>query len=93
MKPSPANSDQVVSVLFRCLLNDMYHQVMGARLVDPSFSPTLLPQICGRRTSLPEEGLNGQKVWERRTRGMEMTSGSPLGQEDIKWEFPDFDST
>jgi len=52
-----------------------------------------LPQICGRRTSLPEKGQNGQKVWEWRTRGMEMTSGSPLGQEDIKREFPDFDFT
>ena len=74
-------------------MNEYYHQVMRAWLVDPSFSPTLLPQICGRRTSLPEKGQNGQKVWERRTRGMEMTSGSPLGQEDIKREFPDFDFT
>ena len=71
----------------------MYHQVMEARLVDPSFSPTLLPQIYGKRTSLPEKGQNGQKVWEGRTRGMEMISGSPQGQEDIKREFLDFDFT
>ena len=74
-------------------MNEYYHQVMRAWLVDPSFSPTLLPQICGRRTSLPEKGQNGQKVWERKTRGMEMTSGSPQGQEDIKRKFPDFDFT